>query len=54
MGFPPSNPQVRKLIVDRIATHDAIEKRAYEIFESSKSGSATDHWVRAERDLLKL
>ena len=54
MGFPPSNPSVRKLIVDQIATHDAIAKRAYEIFQSGQSGSSTDHWLLAERELLSM
>ena len=54
MGFPSSNPSVRKLIVHQIATHDAIAKRAYEIFQSGQSGSSTDHWLQAERELLSM
>jgi hypothetical protein len=54
MGFPPSNPTVLKLIVDHIAGHDAIEKRAYALFESQQAGSAIDHWLTAERELLNL
>jgi hypothetical protein len=54
MGFPRSSPGIRKLIVDRIATHDAIATRAYQIFQSSKGESSTDHWLRAERELLNM
>lgn len=54
MGFPPSNPTVKKLIVERVATHDAIATRAYQIFQSSQTGSSTDHWLRAERELLNM
>jgi DUF2934 family protein len=54
LGFPPSSPGIQKLIVDRIATHDAIAKRAYEIFQSGQNGSSTDHWLQAERELLNM
>lgn len=54
MGFPPSNPTVKKLLVDQIASHDAIAKRAYQIYDSGQRGTATEHWLRAERELLNI
>ena len=52
MGIPRSSPGIKKLIVDRIATHEAVGQRAYEIFESGREGSAIDHWLQAEHELL--
>jgi hypothetical protein len=54
MGVPRSSPGILKLIVDRIVSHSAIATRAYEIFESGQGGSSTDHWLRAERELLNM
>ena len=42
------------VIVDRIASHEAIAKRAYEMFQSGPGGSSTEHWLRAERELLNM
>jgi hypothetical protein len=33
-------------------THDAIARRAYELFAANAGGSAFDHWLRAERELV--
>jgi hypothetical protein len=33
-------------------THDAIARRAYEIYVAEEGGSAFEHWVRAERELV--
>ena len=33
-------------------THDAIARRAYELFAADAGGSAFDHWLRAERELV--
>jgi hypothetical protein len=52
MGIPPSAPGITKLIVEKFASHEAITRRAYEIYESGRGGSADDNWVRAEQDLL--
>lgn len=54
MGIPPSSPGILKLIVDRIVSHDAIARRAYEIFEADRGGSSREHWLRAERELLGM
>ena len=32
-------------------SHDAIARRAYEIWQSGKGGSDYDNWIRAEREL---
>jgi hypothetical protein len=33
-------------------THDAIERRAYEIYVAEAGGSPFEHWLRAERELV--
>jgi hypothetical protein len=33
-------------------THDAIARRAYEIYVAEAGGSAFEHWLRAERELV--
>lgn len=53
MGIPKA-AGITKLIVEKLASHDAIKRRAYEIHESGERGSAADHWLRAERELLNL
>jgi hypothetical protein len=52
MGIPPSSPGITKLIVEKLAPHEAIAIRAYEIFKSGARGSRDDHWFQAERELL--
>jgi len=42
------------LTVERIVAFGAIQQRAFEIFESGQGGSASDDWLRAERELLGL
>ena len=54
MGIPPSAPRVTKLIVEQLVSHEAIQRRAYEIYESGQPGSAAEHWLRAERELLNM
>jgi hypothetical protein len=54
MGSPKTAPGITKLIVEKLASHDAIKRRAYEIYESGQRGSAADHWLRAERELLSM
>ena len=53
MGIPPSSPRT-KLIVEKIVGHEAIARRAYEIYQSGHGGTADDNWFRAERELLGL
>jgi hypothetical protein len=40
------------LIVRNIVTHEAVARRAFEIFDSGRGGSAFDNWLRAEMELL--
>ena len=54
MGVPESAPGITKLIIEKLASHDDIAKRAYEIYLSGATGSADDHWFRAERELLGM
>jgi hypothetical protein len=54
MGVPESAPGITKLIIEKLASHDDIAKRAYEIYLSGQAGSADDHWFRAERELLGM
>ena len=51
MGIPKSSLDI-KLIVEKLASHDAIRQRAYEISQSSPGTFANDNWLRAERELL--
>jgi hypothetical protein len=51
MGVPSNSPRT-KLIVEKIIGHEAVAKRAYEIYESDDSGAADDNWFRAEHELL--
>ena len=53
MGIPAGSP-FTKLIADKIASHEAIALRAYEIYQSGHGGTADDNWFRAERELLGL
>lgn len=54
MGIPDSAPGITKLIVDKLVSHEAIARRAYAIFQSGAPGTAQDHWLRAERELLGM
>jgi hypothetical protein len=51
MGIPRSSNST-KLIVEKLASHRAIRSRACGFYESGQGGSAADHWLRAERELL--
>jgi len=42
------------ITAERIVSAEAIRKRAFEIFQSGRGGSALDDWLRAERELLGL
>ena len=53
MGIPRTSQEI-KLIVEKLASHDAIRKRAYEIYASGQRGSTGDHWLRAEHELLNM
>jgi hypothetical protein len=54
MGIPASAPGIRKLLVDKLASHADIATRAYEVHQSGVGGSQDDHWFQAERELLAL
>jgi len=53
-GIPKTAPGITKLIVENMTSHDAIKKRAYEIYKSGQYGTDTDHWLHAEHELLNL
>lgn len=53
MGKPSGSPFV-KLIAEKIVAHESIASRAYDLYQSDPAGSADDHWLRAERELLGL
>jgi len=40
--------------VERLVRHEEIARRAYAIYQLDRGGSPSDHWLRAERDLLGL
>ena len=50
--FPQSG--LNKLVVEKIAPHESIAIRAFDIFKSGAGGSQDDHWFSAERELLNL
>ncbi|HUH71206.1 MAG TPA: DUF2934 domain-containing protein [Mycobacterium sp.] len=57
---PPSDkPAVRKVSVpkrsaaNRKPVHDAIAKRAHEIYEAQGGGNPDSHWLQAERELAE-
>lgn len=52
IGIPKTSPGITKLIVENMASHDAIKKRAFEIYQSGQHGSDADHWLNAEHELL--
>jgi hypothetical protein len=54
MGIPPSAPGITKLIVEKLATHDDIAIRAFDLFNSGAEGSQDDQWLRAERELMNM
>jgi len=54
MGIPRTAPGITKLIVEKLVSHEAIQRRAYEIYESGQRGSAAEHWLRAEGELLNM
>jgi hypothetical protein len=41
-----------KLLVEKLVGHDEIRGRAYDLYVSGQGGDATQHWLRAERELL--
>jgi hypothetical protein len=52
MGIPDSAPGITKLIADKMVGHEAIAIKAFDLYRSGRGGSAQDHWLRAERELL--
>lgn len=51
-GAPSHASQAPTLIAERIVTHEVIAHRANEIYRSGQGGTAEDHWLHAERELL--
>jgi hypothetical protein len=52
MDIPESAVGITKLIAERIISHAAIARRAYEIYRSGDGGSDGENWFGAERGLL--
>lgn len=52
MGTPSTSTR-EKLIVDRLVSHDAIARRAFEIHASGEGRSEVDNWLTAEQELLR-
>ena len=40
------------IVAERIVSHEDVARRAFEIYESGRGGSAFDNWLVAERQLL--
>ena len=54
MRAPSDARRDAALGVERLVRHEEIAKRAYAIYQLDRGGSPSDHWLRAERDLLAL
>ena len=52
LGFRDETRTIPRLSVEKLVSHARIRERAHQIFESERHGSAIDHWLRAERELL--
>lgn len=52
LGGDPDSPTVPTFLVRNMVTQAEIAKRAFEIHQSGRGGSALDDWLRAERQLL--
>jgi hypothetical protein len=48
----PTMSNERKLIAEKIISHDAIRGKAFEISRTARAGSDVDNWLLAERELL--
>jgi len=53
-GSDPLTVTRPSIVLEKLATFEAIQQRAFEIFQSGSGGSQDDHWFRAERELLGL
>jgi hypothetical protein len=47
------DPPAESIIAIRIVSHEAVARRAYEIYESCRDGCAVGNWLRAQRELLE-
>jgi len=54
MRVPSDARRDAALGVERLVRHEEIAQRAYAIYQLDRGGSPSDHWLRAERDLLGL
>jgi hypothetical protein len=54
MRVPSDARRDAALGVERLVRHEEIAQRAYAIYQLDRGGSPSDHWLRAERDLLAL
>jgi hypothetical protein len=52
LGVFSADSRIPRLSVDKIVSQERIRARAHQIFEGEQRGSAMDHWLRAERELL--
>jgi len=54
MGTPNAAAGISKLIVEELASHELINRRAYQYYADGQAGGPEDHWLRAERELLNM
>ncbi|WON73553.1 neuraminidase-like domain-containing protein [Nitrosospira sp. Is2] len=52
IGISSGTPGTVRLIVEKLASHDEITKKAYEIYMSGQGGTSEENWSRAEQELL--
>ena len=50
----PGSATTTKLIARQMVGHDRVRCRAFDISTRKSGGSAVDHWLQAEKELLGL
>jgi len=52
-GSVPKRSAPRRSAANHKPVHDAIAKRAHEIYEAQGGGNPDSHWLQAERELAE-
>lgn len=50
----PRSATTTKLIARHMVGHDTVRARAFDISTRNGGGSPVDHWLQAERELLRM
>jgi len=52
-GSVPKRSAPKRSAANRMPGHDAIAKRAHEIYEAEGGGDPDSHWLQAEREFAE-